>query len=689
MRHATPAVIAALITLTTAPALVAPPALAADPASAPQTPDNGIDLPDVVVTATRVPSPVEQIPAGVSVIDRAAIEQHGYDTLSQALDLVPGLHVSQSGGLGGQTTVFIRGTEGRHVLVLRDGMPINDASDVNGAYTSFGDDTLADVERIEVIRGPMAALYGSGAIGGVINIISRRGTQPGLHWNGSLAGGYPAAIQGSVTASGVSGPFDYALTAASQSMRGYDSTPQREFVYRGVPQGFRDRTFTLNAGYTPVEGTRLSLLLRGHVAWFGYNTLGQYDASFNPLPTFDNANSNGQTASLLGRIGGSTTLFDGVLDSSAFVGRLQGNRRYQEPYMPQDPNQASSDAHYNSYETDVQWNNTLHLDRLLPVSGLSDSALTFGYEYTAETVKQRYWSNTLSGFYGNGTHASMFSNAAYAGVQTTLLQRLTLTGQVRQDWVAGQAPTTWRVGGVYDLKELSTHIKAAYGTAFRAPSLYERYGVDTFGFVGNPALRPERAEGWEVGLTTDIDLPGHARFATIGTTYFDERVQNLIQYVFVPTYTEANLNTSHMHGLETELWLRPSRWLDVHASWSLLTATAVGQSSAIGSSLLRRPQNSGTLDVTVKPLPALRITSSFIYTGGAHDILIGADGNGSGIGYGVGQHGIVTNLSASYTWSPKVTFFVNGWNILDSKFEPVSGFQTPGPTVLAGARFAL
>ena len=148
-----------------------------------------------MVTATRVPTPDTDIPAGVTVIDRQTIETRGYNTLVDALQDVPGLRVSPSGGPG-MASVFIRGTNSDHVLVLRDGMPINDASGPNGAF-NFGVDTLADVERIEIIRGPMAALYGSGAIGGVINLITRRGTEPGVHWDGDLSGGYPAQIRGS------------------------------------------------------------------------------------------------------------------------------------------------------------------------------------------------------------------------------------------------------------------------------------------------------------------------------------------------------------------------------------------------------------------------------------------------------------------------------------------------------------
>lgn len=641
-------------------------------------PEISLPLPEQVITATRVPTDKADIAAGVTVIDRATIEQHGYNTITQALADVPGLHVSPSGGPGGQASVFIRGTNSNHVLVLRDGMPLTDASDPTNAF-NFGIETLSDIERIEIIRGAMAAVYGSGAIGGVVNLISRRGSEPGIHWIGDLAGGYPALIRGSVTASGIEGPINYALTAEAQSQRGYDTIPRRESVYADVPQGFRDRIATLNLGYTPTEGTRLSLFLRAQAAYFGFDTLGS--------PTFDNSNSNGQTTSLLGRIGGTTKLFDGRLETGVFVGRLQDDRRYLEPLAPADRNAVSSNSRYHGYRTDVQWNNTLHLNDVLIVPGLSDSAATFGYEYTADTAKVRVNENFGGLPFGQSAGASMTTNAVYAGLQTKLMQRLELSGQVRQDWVVGQTPTTWRLGSVYDAREIGTHFKLAYGTAFRAASLFDRYGVDTFGYIGNPALKPERSQGWEAGFTTNIPALGRSDFATVGATYFDQRIRNLIVGVFAPVDTEINLGSAHVHGVETEASLHPARWLDLHATYTLLDTASDGQPAGVGTQLLRRPQNEASVDVTIRPMASLRIVSTLIYTGSAHDYLY--DNSGNGIGYGLGQHGLITNVAASYDVTPKLELYVNGWNILNSRFEPVNGYQTPGPTVLAGARIRL
>jgi vitamin B12 transporter len=648
----------------------------AEPATAD---DLTLHLPETVITATRVPTPVKDIPAGVTVIDRATIEDHGYNSLTQALTDIPGLHVSPSGPQGGLSSVFIRGNNSNHVLVLRDGMPINDPSDPSDAF-NFGIDTLSDIERIEVIRGPMAALYGSGAIGGVINLISRRGTEPGIHWIGDLAGGYPAQIRGSVTASGVEGPWDFALTAESQSQRGYDAVPKRQSIYRDVPQGFRDRVATVNLGYTPIEGTRLSLFLRARSSYFGFNTLGS--------PTFDDSNSNGQTTSLLGRIGGTTILFDGKLESGLFAGRMQDDRKFLEPLAPADPNQTSSDSRFHAYRTDVQWNNTLHLDDLAKLPGLSASAMTFGYQYTGDDAKVRVNENFAGFPFGQSAKASMTNNAIYAGLQTTLVHRLALTDQVRQDWVAGDQPSTWRLGAVYDLLEIATHLKVAYGTAFRAPSLFDRFGVDSTGFFGNPNLRPERSQGWEAGFTTDIPVAAKADFATIGATYFDQRVRDLIVNIFsATTNSEINLGSAHVHGVETEATLRPARWIDLHATYTFLDTASADSPLGQGSQLLRRPQNEASVGVTIRPVPALRLVTTVIYTGAAHDFLY--DNNGIGIGDGVGQHGLIANLAASYALTPKLELYANAWNLFYSKFEPVNGYQTPGTSVLAGVRIRL
>ena len=630
---------------------------------------------EIVVTATRIPTPVVDIPAGVTVIDRQTIDERGYTTLTDALSAVPGVRVSQSGGPGGNASVFVRGTDSNHVLVLRDGMPLNDASDSSGAF-NFGVDTLADVERIEVIRGPMAALYGSGAIGGVINLISRQGHEQGLHFTGDLAGGYPKQIQGYVNASGIAGGLDYSATFESQSERGYDTTPQRESIYTGVPDGFRAMVGTINLGYTPIDGTRFSVFLRARQALFGFNALGD--------PTFDDSNSTGQDDELLGRIGVASKLFNGTYETSVYLGRLQGDRQYTETLNPLDPNQASNDSRYHSYRTDLQWNNTVHLGDLMNAPMLSATDLTFGYEHTADNINVKVISSSGGFPFNQGARAAMTDNATYAGLQSTLLQRLTLTGQVRQDWVDNNSPFTWRLGAVLNVPELDTRFKAAYGTAFRAPSLFDRFGVDSFGYIGNPNLKPESAQGWEAGFTTTLDAFARSDFVSFTATYFNEQIQNLIVAQLVPVDTAVNIGSAHIQGVETELTLHPAGWLLLDATYTFTDA----QNADAGSRLLRRPQNTASFDATITPIAGLSIVPELLFTGAFQDFLVDNNGNSTGT-IVASPDGLIANLTVTYDVAPHVQLYANGRNLFYSRFEPVNGYQTPGPSFLAGVRVKL
>ncbi len=625
-----------------------------------------VTLPDTVVTATRVPTPVSEVPAGVTIIDRRAIEQNSYNTLTDALNDVPGLRVSASGGPGGQASVFVRGTNSAHVLVLRDGMPINDAADPGNAF-NFGVDTLSDIERIEVVRGPMAALYGSGAIGGVINLISRRGTEPGPHLTVDLSGGYPAQVRGAVSATGIAGPIDYALTAESQSQTGFDSNPQRMTSYTGASQGFRDRIATLNLGYTPVEGTRFSLFLRGREALFSFNTLGS--------PTFDTANSQGAADSMLGRIGVQSKLFGGAWETGLFLGHQREDRRYVEALIATDPNQNTMDNRYHSQRTDVQWNNTVHV--------ADTASITFGYQHIVDTVNVRTNSNSFGFPFAQNARAQSVGDAIYAGTQTTLWNRLTLTGQVRQDWVGVNAPFTWRAGAVLDTPEIDTRFKIAYGTSFRAPSLYDRYGVDSFGFVGNPNLRPESAQGWEIGFATTLPAYGQSDFLTFGTTYFNEQVNNLIVGVFAPISTNVNIGSAHLQGFETELALHPAKWLTLRFTHTYTDA----ENANTGRALLRRPRNAGSFNATVMPLPGLKIVPSVTYTGALSDVIY--DNGGNFQGTGTNRQGLIANLTVTYDVAPKIQVYAAAKNLFGSRYESVNGYQVPGTSAIAGVRFTL
>jgi len=636
--------------------------------------------PPMTVTATEVPTLLPDVPAGVTVITQAQMQQRGYTTLVQALTAVPGLGVVQSGGPGGQASVFIRGTNSEDVLVLIDGVPTNDPSISSGAF-NFGEDNLADIARIEIVRGPMSGLYGGGAIGGVINIITVQGAgKP--HVSVTAAGGFPVQGQGGVTISGATGKFDYAISASVDQEAGFDYTARRLSVYDGQHDPFRENEGSVNLGYSPVAGTRVYLVLRAR----------ETDSANPDLsdPIYDDPNDYAYDRNFFGKLGVKSELLNGLLTTELFVARIQDDRRYTNLNdYPADPGGASADDHYHGDRTDMQWNNTLHLPDTGPAAF---SSLLFGIEYLNDNAKQRLNDGSVyegyQSFYHAFVNASQHALAGHAALQTTLYDRLTLTAALRDDAVSSfGSAVTGRAGAVFAIPEIFAHLKASYGTGFIAPSLFDLHGVDNYGYVGNPNLRPESSEGYEAGAQFDIPAFDQPDFASLSATYFDSNIRNLITTVYAPDYsssTEENIDKARISGVETDLAVSPCAWFSADVTYTYTDARTADLAESNNGQLLRRPENAGSASLTIKPLSGVTIIPQVQYTGKFSDVLY--DNNGYYLGDGTAKPGTVANLSINYTVEPELTLFAQGKNLFNSRFEPVNGLQIPGQSFLFGVR---
>ena len=626
------------------------------------------------VTATRVSTSLPDVPAGVTVITAAEMRARGYTTLPQALAAVPGVYVVQSGGPGTEASVFMRGTNSEDVLVLLNGVPVNDPSDPNGGF-NFGVYTLSDIARIEVVRGPMSGLYGSNAIGGVINIITLRGSgTPKIRF--SAGGGWPAQGQGSASLTGAAGGFDYAITGATDQEAGFDDTARRLSVYAGHRDPFRANLGSLDLGYTPQTGTRIGLQIRAQQADAAYPDLG--------YPIFDDPNEWSYNTNIFGKLGIASTLFDGRLDTEAFIARVQNNLHESNLLDANDPNGAAADDQYHGIRTDAQWNNTLHLPDAGPAQF---SSLLFGIEYRVDRAK--YMLNELSGFepFTGGGNNTQHIISGHAGLQTTLAGRLTLTAALRDDAVSafGNA-MTGRVGGVLAVPEADLRLKASYGTGFLAPSLFDLYGQESFAgyasYHGNPGLKPEHSSGWDAGLQFDIPAFNQPDFASLSASYFVNGISDLIS----PTSdfsSEENIGRARITGVETELVLTVSPYATADLVYTYTYARDLAQNTP----LLRRPENAGSATLTLTPMPALHIIPQLQYVGRYIDYLY-AD-NGYPSGDGLNRPGTVVNLNASYDLARGYSLFVQANNLFNSRYEPVNGLQIPGQSFLLGLRGSL
>lgn len=281
-------------------------------------------------------------------------------------------------------------------------MPVNDPSDPNGAF-NFGDYTLSDIERIEVVRGPISSLYGSNAIGGVINIVTIRGSgKPKL--SVEAAGGFPAQRQASATLCGASGKFDYAHGGTVNQQAGFDYTARRLSVYEANHDPYRAKLGSLVLGYTPVNCPRISLTSRDQTTDAGVPQLGF-------AAVYDDPNNYIYNTSLFAKLGVASNLFNGLLTMEFLVVGLENDLANKDLLdTSADPNAQSNNDHYHGYRTDIQWNKTLHLPDFSPNSF---SSLLFCVEYINDAAKEPV---NDSGPFVASINASRHTYAGHAGL---------------------------------------------------------------------------------------------------------------------------------------------------------------------------------------------------------------------------------------------------------------------------------
>lgn len=633
--------------------------LAAGPAAA-QT-----ALPDTIVTATRIPTELERVPASITVITRRDIEERGFQTLAEALQAVPGLRVAPSGGIGQQASVFLRGNTSRSTLVLLDGVPVNDPSEPNGAF-NFGNETLFDVERIEVLRGPASSLYGASALGGVINLVTRRAA-PDRRFApyGEVAGGNQRTLRTGFGATGTVGAFDYLFSGFNLSTQGSNATASRFWRSLGEADGFRGTAATARLGWQALPNARVEALLRWRENRFGLDSVPRDDPNFT-----------GDDRRWMGQIRGEARLFDGAWTTGLRAAFTSDRRVYTD--LPDRLSRAAGTDRYLGERLTLDWGNAVRLPAL---GALADGQASFGATFAREE------SRSLAGAlpFQTRVDAKQDIAAGHAAVQYRVWQRLDLSAGFRHDSVGAFSDTTWRVGGVFHWTELNARLRASAGTGFNAPSLFQRFGSIGTGFRGNPDLRPERSLGYEVGAELDVPLLGRADFATLGATFFGSRVTDLINFNSRFS-TLVNVDRADIRGTELALALRPLPWLSGEVAWTITDA----RDALTDRPLPRRPEHVVSVTARVQPTERLVVAPTLLFTGRSPE---GAFATYTDAGTSVAsprrnKAGVVLNVTASYRVTPQVTAFLEGRNLGGSKWEPVNGFQVPGRTLLVGTRFS-
>ena len=601
----------------------------------------------VFVTATRQYQRVNEAIADVTVIERQDIEQAGASaTLGELLSREAGMELGRAGGKGAEESIFIRGTNGGHALILVDGVRVGSATT---GTTSLQLIPLSQIERIEIVRGPASALYGSDAIGGVIQIFTKAaGDSPRLSIQ--AGGGTASSYETSMAHANQIGNLSYGIKAGASGTRGINAIESQNYPgYNADRDGYRNTNVNINAAY------KLDSQIEVGGGYFVSNSTSRFDAY--QLDAFWNSVNADRDFQMKHRVSGANAYASVALTSfwKSSLKVAQGVDRTESPEaVIGDPVSL-----FKTTQNQYTWQNDIKLP--LGTALLALERLEQDVESTKDySAKSRSINSVVAGW-----NASLGAHAVQANLRSDNNSQF---GQ-HETWLLGygyRLNSAWRVAG-------------SYGTAFKAPSMNDLYYPYTPGVGGgNSNLKAEESRNGELSLRYE-QANSHARI-----TYFQNKINNLIEWTTDPnTYesTPSNVGQAQIKGFEIAAGTTLGNWL--------LTANATFQDPKdqdTGEQLRRRAKNYGMVSATYLAGP---------FKGGVELKMVGTRYDDPHWQTRLNQVRMggyaLTNLFAEYRLDKDWQAFARVDNLFDREYEVARQvkviYGTPGITAFAGIRY--
>ena len=601
------------------------------------------DLPDsIVVTATRIPTPESQVASSISVVTAEDIAARQIQNLPTLLAQLPGLNVVQTGGPGSQSSVFMRGTNSNHTKVFVDGIDVGDPSNPTGAF-DFSQFLTQDIERVEVLRGPQSGLYGSDAIGGVINIITKAGSGP-AQVNAMAEGGSFDTFNQAV---GVSGSLDRFHYAANVEHFHSGETPVTPLYLlapgeRRIDDYDDDLTASTKLGYDIIEGLDVGLVARYTSTHLRFTS--DDFADFYPLIFPDSSQSEDDARQIYTRATVHSVTFAGVFEQT--LGVAYSNLKSSD-LSPDDPR---SDNAGNRIKVDWQGNIRL----------AADEKLIIGAEHQRDEI-----SLPIS--------ASTNIESGYAELQSGIGSSFFNSASIRyDDNDRFGSKTTFRLAPAYLIKDTGTKLKASIGTGFKAPTLDELFeNFPAFFFFANPNLRPESSLGWDAGFEQAV-----GKTLRFGATYFHNYIKDLItDNADFSSYT--NIGRAVTEGVESFIAYQALENLSVRLDYTYTQAT----DATLHEELLRRPKHKADVNMAWQASKRLNLNATLLGTGSW------IDGNRDFTISRLTAPGYVTaNLAGSFELTDHFTVYARVENLFNHHYEEPIGYLQPSLGAYAGVK---
>ena len=606
----------------------------------------------VIVSGSRTEASLADTGSAVSVITAQELEQRQIRFVSDALREVPGIAVSRLGPVGTVTQVRIRGAEANHTVVLIDGVKINDpfTSEVDFAHL-----LSAQIDRIEILRGPQSVLYGSEAIGGVVSIFTKRGA-PGVQAEASVEGGSFSTVDGSAAVRAATQTFDYAISASALNT---DGTNVSRFGTED--DGYRNRTLYARAGWTPVSTASLDASLRYRDS---RSMFDPQDFGFPPGPT-------------LGLIIDGDRRSEGDQLDAKLRGRLAtGPIEHQLGFAR---TQTEEDTFANGTFTNGFEGNRTRFDYqgTWRFGGLSvPQALTLAAEHERQQFESK---GATSASAQNQTRDNdKTSAAAEYRVRLPSLTALTLSAR-RDNHELFDDATTYRITAAQPLGQ-RLKLRASYGTGIANPTFFELFGFIAGSFDPNPSLKPEKSRGFDVGADFAIDDGGR-----LSITYFEADLQNEITGTFDFTTFRSSVTNlsgkSKRRGFEAEAQYSPSAHLRVSVAYTYTDAKQPD-----GQIEVRRPRHIGSAAITYALPSALgTITLAADHNGRQQDL----DFRSFTSARVTLRDYTLVRLTGQYAITRNISLTARAENLLDQDYEEVFSYRPSGRAFYVGvqARF--
>jgi len=649
-------------------------------------------LEEVVITATGTEVPLKETGTSTTVINKKQMDARQEPRVEDFLRDVPGAVISQSGGRGGTTSLFLRGGNSNMNLIMLNGLRLNDTG---GAF-DFNKLTVDNVQRVEVVRGPMSSLYGNDAMTGVVNVITRQGHGPARITATSLWGGHTEGH----SQNNLSSEQRVSLEGSWKSLS--YSTAYGHYYDSGIlPFNNRFGSNVVNSRFDlePTDTLKFTLTNYYVDTYYGFPT--------SSGDRFDNKcfggngldpHQNQKATTMLTGLSGNFRPFS-WWEHELLLGFLNLDSRYNNPADPQYVNFQTTD--YYSRDIEKQWTANYRSNFRFGAKERLASTTTLGVE-----MRHAQWKGWSYGYDWNifdysttMTKARRGSYTWYLQEQVSLWNRLFITvgGSLEDNRAFQKLEFCPRASAALRFPETDTTLRAAGGKAVKAPSFTETNSLNPF-FLGNANLMPEKNVSWEVGFDQWL----WRNRVQCGFTYFENYFTDLIQWTQTGWTTGSYFNIAAARTQGMELYLQTKRYkgFTCRTAYTYLTDLKVLDDGGLvniniisGRDLLRRPQQSWNFDVNYVYGP-VEVNFHGLYIGERADRR--PSNNPPYYARRVTNGGFFTaDLAAYYTilekrgYVNRVQIMARAQNLFDKNYEEVFGYSSPGLQIIGGLRLEL